>query len=528
MEPKLPAIPDAERTPLIAELLAIIESERKRIQKLEGEKEKLEGEKEKLEGEKEKLEGEKEKLEGEKKRLESELERFRKRLAQYEPEVWYEGKRTSTDDEALSGSFSMDAEDKRRRGRRRRKKSPGRRPTEVKFADAKRFESVYPEGVNPTNCRLVRERAIWRLEDGKAILVGYRIYAGPDGKEARIPGVTARCEYGVEILVVLSFLKYIIGISLDKTCAVLGFFCGLSLSKSQADALLRQLANHWEAEYDTLCELIAHAAVVYMDETGWKVGNENCSLWLFASQLHAVFLFGCNKDDATLDEMLPPDVFGGIGVSDDAAVYRERFAQGQKCWAHLLRKLIRLALLYPRKKTYQRLLDDLLKLYREAKQAAADGRLSEEGRERRISEFEGRICDLCEPYWQQEMTAAMKPHERDFAKFVNELMRLCLAEELFTFVRVPEVEPTNNQSERKLRNPAMDRKAGRTNQTAAGAHRRSVIVSVLESLRSNLKQFTLTAVLEEVTRWMRAGLSLFAEQWQKIQPKQPIPQPNTG
>jgi transposase len=124
--------------------------------------------------------------------------------------------------------------------------------------------------------------------------------------------------------VVLAFLVYLIGISLDKACAVLGFFCQLPLSKSQADALLRQLANHWEEEYNTLCALIAHAAIVYMDETGWKVGNEKCSLWAFASQLHRVFLFGCHKDDATLDAMLPPDIFDGIGVSDDAGVYQNR------------------------------------------------------------------------------------------------------------------------------------------------------------------------------------------------------------
>jgi hypothetical protein len=535
MEGKLPTISDAERTPLVERLLGIIEAEREKSQKLEGEKEKLEGEKEKLEGEKEKLEGEKgklegekEKLEGEKKRLEAELKRFRKRLAQYEPDVWYEGKRSAPDREPSSASYSMGAEEKRRRGRRK-KKSPGRRPTEAKFADAKVFRDAYPDGIDPKDCQLVRRRAVWRLEDGKVILVGYRVFAGPGGVEGRIPGVTPRCEYGIEILVVLAFLVYIIGISLDKSCAVLGFFCGLKLSKSQADALLRQLAKHWDAEFETLCALIAHAAVVYMDETGWKVGEEGCSLWAFASQLHRVFLFGCHKDDATLDQMLPPDVFNGIGVSDDAGVYRERFQQGQKCWAHLLRKLIRLALLYPRNKTYQRLLDELLALYRDAKRAAADQRLGEEGRKRRVSELEGRLCDLWRPYWPARTTPDMKPHERDFANFIDEVMRLCLAEELFTFVLEPElVDPTNNLSERQLRDPALARKAGRTNKTSTGAHRQSVIVSVLQSLRANLATFTLASVLAEVTHWMRDGISLFAKQWQKIKDDQPKLEPNTS
>jgi hypothetical protein len=301
----------------------------------------------------------------------------------------------------------------------------------------------------------------------------------------------------------------------------------LPLSKSQADALLRQLAQHWEGEFDILCELIAHAAVVSMDETGWQVGSAGCSLWAFASQLQRVFLFGCHKDDATLDAVLPPAVFDGVGVSDDAAVYRDRFAQAQKCWAHLLRKIIRLALLYPRKKKYQRFLDRLLELYHDAKRAAADKRLGDAGRQQRVADLAGRLGDLCLPYWR-ETTSDMKAHERDFTNLVNELVRLLLVEELFTFVLHPEVEPTNNAMERLLRGPALDRKAGRTNKTAAGAQRRSVIVSVLESLRANLPKFTLASVLEEVGRWLSEGISLFARQWQATIRTEPAAVPNTS
>jgi hypothetical protein len=109
----------------------------------------------------------------------------------------------------------------------------------------------------------------------------------------------------------------------------------------------------------------------------------------------------------------------------------------------------------------------------------------------------------------------MKPHERDFANLANELSERLMDQELFTFVIHPEVEPTNNLCERLQRSPAQDRKAGRTNKTAAGAHRRSVIVSVLESLRASLPQFTLRSVMDEVSRWMNEGISLFDRQWQE-------------
>jgi transposase len=452
-------------------------------------------------------------------RLEADKRRLAQRLAQYEPVVTSESTSSAANPPTPNGSYSLDAEEKRRKKRRRCKKSPGRKPTELKFAEAEHLEDIYPDGVRRADCQLVRERAVWRLIDNRAVRVGYRIFAGPDGKEPRIPGVTPRCEYGIEILVVLAFLVYLIGISLDKACEVLEFFCQLPLSKSQADALLRQLANHWEEEYDTLCALIAHAAIVYMDETGWKVGNEKCSLWAFASQLHRVFLFGCHKDDTTLDAMLPPEVFNGIGVSDDAGVYQNRFTQGQKCWAHLLRKAIKLALMYPDESKYQLFLDGLLEIYRDGKRSAADGRLGEAGRKHRVAELEGRLCELLLPH-PLETSPEMPPHERDFTNLVNELGRLVMAEELFTFVLEPAVEATNNQSERNLRSPAQDRKAGRTNKTAKGAHRRSVIVSVLQSLRANLENFSLTTVLEEAVRWMNKGLSLFAEQWHALQAAQ--------
>jgi transposase len=456
-------------------------------------------------------------------RLERELDRIKERLAQYEPEV-AEEKTPESGSVPAASRYSLGAEEQRRRekrhGRRRKKKSPGRRPNEVKLADAHRTEDVYPPYMSPDQCQLVRERAVWRLLEGRAVLVRYRVFCGPDGVEPHIPGLTPRCEYGLEILVVLAFLVYIIGISLDKACQLMQFFCGLPLRKSQADALLRQLARHWEPEFEALCDLVALAAVVYMDETGWKIGQEHCSLWVFASALQRIFLFGCRKDGKTLDAMLPEDVFDGVGVSDDAAVYRRRFRQGQKCWAHLLRKAIRLALLYPRKKRYQTSLDRLLVLYYDAKRAAADGRLGPEGRKKRVAEFEERLFRLCRPYLS-EPTAGMLPHERDFANLVDELIERMLDGELFTFVLNPEVDATNNVAERMQRSPAKDRDAGRTNKTAAGARRRSVITSVLESLRINLPQFTLQSVVDEAMRWMREGISLFQQQLQTLAPPTP-------
>jgi hypothetical protein len=55
-----------------------------------------------------------------------------------------------------------------------------------------------------------------------------------------------------------------------------------------------------------------------------------------------------------------------------------------------------------------------------------------------------------------------------------------------------------------------------------------VIVSVLESLRANLEEFTLPSVLNEVGRWMAEGISLFAKQWQALMGEWPVVAPDTS
>ncbi len=108
-------------------------------------------------------------------RLEADKRRLAQRLAQYEPEAASEAASspTNTNPPTPNASYSLDAENQRRQGRRRRKKSPGRTPTEVKFTAADQLEDIYPDNVRRGDCQLVRERAVWRLLDGKAVRVGY-------------------------------------------------------------------------------------------------------------------------------------------------------------------------------------------------------------------------------------------------------------------------------------------------------------------------------------------------------------------
>lgn len=437
-------------------------------------------------------------------RLEKENESLRGRIAKLE------GK---DDPPPPTESYSLDAEEKRRRRQQRNKKrafprKPGRKPKKDKLACV-RWVDVFPPGARRGRCDLCNERPVWHVENGRAVRVGYRVHRKSWGETPRIPGVLPRCEYAVEVHVLLAYLVYILGVSIEKACQLLRFFCELPIERSQADAMLSQLGQHWAEEFDAICEQLVMAAVVYTDETSWRVGRLNTSLWAFTSQLHCVMLFGCRKDRQTLESILPSEKFAGTLVSDDAAVYQQGY-QGQKCWAHLLRKAIKLVVIDPANPVYAAFLDELLSLYRDAKRAASDGRLRDAGRRCRVADLEARLCELCHPHWPAITPELPEPRsvpDSDFRNLIAELMRLMMAEQLFHFVLDPRVEPTNNLSERQLRNSALARKANRTNKTDTGAKRQTRIISVLESLRRCLPRFTLKSVVDHVAESLRgAGL----------------------
>jgi transposase len=429
----------------------------------------------------------------------------------------------------LDQPYSLRAEEQRQKKKTKLKqKRQGRRgriKAEQKIKKAERVESVYPEGVSPEACKLSHTRVVWQLENGRAVLVGYQVYRGPKNQYGKIPGVLGRSEFSLGIMAQIVFFVHIVGLSFDKTCLCMNFTQQLELKKSQVDALLYQLSRHWEKEFDILCTLVANSLVVHTDETSWSIN----SVWAFLSEKARLLLFGVHKDAETLKKILDPETFKGMVISDDAAVYAN-FTEAQKCWAHLLRKAIKLKLQAPHNADYCTFADRLLEIYYEAKRVQSDGRLSDAGRARKVGELDDKIFDLCWPMWAANLPP-LRGIANDYRLLNEEIMRLGIARQLFAFVTAKPVElpngttkpvgGTNNEAERDLRDPGQCRDTGRTSKTMDGCRRKSILTSVLGSLRLYLKIFTLSSVIEELNRWMAAGRSCFEAMLKKLKLKRP-------
>ena len=354
-------------------------------------------------------------------------------------------------------------------------------------------------------------------------MVAYEVWMHKATKTyGKIPGVIGRSGYGMEFILAVAFQVFTLGLSLDKVALLTQFFQDLKLSKSQIDAMMRQLAKHLECEFDNLCSLVANSMIVHADETSWSIH----SVWAFVTEQARVLLHGVHKDAATLEKILSPASFDGLVISDDAAVY-SKFNKMQKCWAHLLRKSIRICLLDPNQKRFETLRDGLLEIYREAKRLKADGRFSDDGRHQSMIQLQNKLYDLIEPECEKHFEQSYQGAMEEYRLLLGELLRLNADDQLFTFVTTRDVvrpngmtmraEGTNNEAERTLRVPAAARNTDRASKTLAGAKRRTIIVSTIESIRCFIDRFTLKNVVHEILSWTKNGISCFEKRLNELQ-----------
>ena len=390
----------------------------------------------------------------------------------------------------------------------------GRVPQVEKQSQVSHTLDIYEIGVRKKDCIEQRQQFAWRFLDGRAAYVCYHLYGLPGTQN--LPTVLGlrnrRSEYGIEIILTVSFLHYWIGLSLDHVCSVIEFFTELSLTKSQANSLLDQLSRDWEQEYETISDLLSHQMVIYIDETGWKVGKKAGYTWAFSTVMHVFFRCGVTRRKSEAQAVLG-EIFNGIGVTDDYAAYQSLFTQHQLCWAHLLRKAIKLMLQNPTIGLYREFLDDLYALYQQAVQWQKDPQLSSVERALKVEPLKAAIRQLCSRT-TESLHAEMPSHEQTFIRLQNELVNGIDA--LFVFVANPEVEATNNRSERNVRKEAEVRKGGRTSKSDSGAKRRGIIMTVLATLDTRFERFTLNHLVDEMERWTEVGVSRFQAELAKI------------
>src|SRR3989344_3486725 len=154
--------------------------------------------------------------------------------------------------------------------------------------------------------------------------------------EQSAPGVKAKI--GINLIVLVIFLKLIVRGVLRKTASFLEASFALKLAPASVQAIIERAAQAGEKEYGNLKNKIKSARLLYIDETSFSVLGKNWWVWVFRSDTDLLLVIRNSRGNNVLEEILGKG-YAGIVVCDCWRAY-DLLSNAilQRCWAHLLRK----------------------------------------------------------------------------------------------------------------------------------------------------------------------------------------------
>ena len=288
---------------------------------------------------------------------------------------------------------------------------------------------------------------------------------------AQLEGVVLdRQRLGINLVSLIAALREEARLPLRTIQWYLDTVHGLRLSVGAIVGATQRVAQKAQAELTAIVERIRGSPVVHADETGWREDGHNGYVWTFSTLTLRYFLRR-GRGKAVVDEVLGEE-FDGVLVSDFYAAYHHYDGPKQRCWAHLLRDIHDLCVLYSEDDRLTRWADAVHQLYR---QATACTHPAEQHRRTARLALERRLQALCRPYLDDPLAVQARLCRR-MEKHIKEL---------FVFVAEPEVPPDNNAAERSLRPVVISRKISGGTRSAAGTDTKMTLASIFGTWRAH-------------------------------------------
>jgi len=323
---------------------------------------------------------------------------------------------------------------------------------------------------------LKAKRVVQRLHGKVCRACGKRVIA-----KAR--GVLPKCLVGNQLLTNAVIMHYEHGIPQARVAEQLGVN-----PATLADGFQR-LARLWKAIPERLAEEYRKSPAMHADETPWRTNGQNGYAWLFATEELSLFIFRETRSSSVPRAVFGNDPVPGVLVVDRYAGYNRMPCRLQYCYAHLLREVQDLEKEEPDSPEVRAFASTLAPLLATA-MALRSQPISDDEYYPRAAQTERLLREAAESPAQHLGIRRIQGIFRDNEK------------RLYHWVKDRRVAAENNRAERDLRPTVIARKVSFGSQSPAGAQCRSVLLSVLHTMRKRGLD-TATAV--------RAALDMLAQ-----------------
>jgi transposase len=268
--------------------------------------------------------------------------------------------------------------------------------------------------------------------------------------------------FGINLMVLVIFLKFIVRGVLRKTVRFLDAGFALQLAPASVQAIISRAAKAAEAEFEGLKQKIREARIVYSDETSFSVLGKNWWVWVFRSDTNLLLVVRNSRGNNVLEEILGK-AFSGIVVCDCWRAYDYLSnANIQRCWAHLLRKSKELCESVAGRHFHEK----LNTLFEEIKQFN-NKEHTEKQRVKKHKQMTAKLEKLLRYYSGYEDCESV-------AKYINFHL-----ESWLTCIKIAGVQPTNNYAEQAIRETVLVRKIIGTFRSVNGTKVYEILASLL-------------------------------------------------
>lgn len=286
--------------------------------------------------------------------------------------------------------------------------------------------------------------------------------------EPEIPGVLPNARFGLNIMLLVMYLHLALRVPGAKICEYFRTIHDIKMSKGEIPHILTQLAREYGDYYTHLEKLVRLARVKHTDSTSWRIKGKNYAAWVFIAAGIVLYKIRKSTSHKTPLQVLGRAIKGMTLVVDRYSAFRTLARKAgyllQLCWSHILEDSRELKHAFDNEGKYVH--KNLKRIFALAKS------LNHKATQEQVEQLQAEILQLT---WRHYKHNTVR-------RFVNNLAHRDL-EDLFRFTTDPEIDPTNNISERELRHLVMIRRISHGSRSTRGANVTAQLTSIIQTLR---------------------------------------------
>jgi len=416
-------------------------------------------------------------------------------------------KKNSTNSSKPPSSDGLAGEQRPRGHKHKSKRKPGAQPGHpghhrrlAPLAEVSAIEVLLPEQCGHCGANLPqkpgkaptagepRRHQVTEVPAVKAHITEYQfpnVVCGHCGKATHAPLPEEMAgQFGPRLTALIAYWTVVCRLPRRLVEAMLADVLGIEISLGSTQKAWEEVSQAVEQPVQQLQEQLPRAAVLNVDETGWRTNGDKRWLWALVAHQFVFYVVASSRGAAVLVSLLGA-VFRGILCSDRWVVYLTYHAGGmQLCWAHLKRNILGIAA-DARSPSARRFCRDALAIV--ARLFRLWYRFRGDLRDRRGNPqpLDRRQLILKSIPLQKKLFALAEAHLDDADREVRNLATALFVhfQRLFTFLEEEGVEPTNNVAERTLRTAVQWRKISFGNRSGTGELATARLLTVAQTCK---------------------------------------------